>query len=129
MKDLGIAEALFQSLLNLFWLVKSRSALQPFQLFPKGSLISYAALCRQAGVPFMTHSAGGPLEEIATYCEQHHWPPINALAVNHDSRYPGEGYFSAPGCSHTLDGWVDDVRAVLAFDQYPKICPPLPSKT
>jgi hypothetical protein len=128
MSEQGIAEALFQKLLDLFWLVKSNSKLYPFQLFPKGSLISYSTLCGQAGVPFMTHSSGGPLEEIAAYCEQHHWPPINALAVNHDSRYPGEGYFSAPGCSHTLDGWVEDVRTVLAFDRHPKIAPPLPSK-
>jgi len=125
MKELGIAEAIFQKLLDHFWLVKSISGLQPFQLFPKGSLISYSMLCRQAGVPFMTHSAGGPLEEVAIFCYQKRWPPINALAVNQDSHYPGPGYFSAPGCSHTLAGWVDDVGAVLAFDRYPKIAPPL----
>lgn len=128
MKEPSIAEALFQKLLDLFWLVKSSHGSQPFQLYPKGSLISYSTLCRQAGVPFMTQSAGGPLEEVASYCEHNHWPPINALAVNRESRYPGEGYFSAPGCSRTVDGWVEDVGRVLAFDQYPKTAPSLPSK-
>ena len=83
-------------------------------------------LCQQAGVEFMTQSAGGPLEEVASYCQLQGLPPINALAVNHDLRYPGPGYFSAPGCSHTLEGWVEDVGKVLSCDRYPKIAPPLP---
>lgn len=126
MRDTDVAEALFQKLLDLFWLLKNRPVMQPFQLYPSGALISYLTLCRQAGVPEMTQSAGGPLEQVAAYCDQNGWPPINALAVNRNSRYPGEGYFSAPGCSHTLEGWVEDVKAVLAFNQYPKTAPRLP---
>ena len=76
----------------------------------------------------MTQSAGGPLEEIAAYCKEKEWPPINALAVNLDSRYPGDGYFSAPGCSPALEGWVQDVGRVLACTEYPKIAPHLPPK-
>lgn len=125
MQDTEVAEALFQKLLDLFWLVKDNPQIQPFQLYPKGALLSYSMLCRQAGVPFMTHSAGGPLEQVAAYCDRSGWPPINALAVNQDSRYPGEGFFSAPGCSRTLEGWVNDVTAVLAFNKYPKIAPRL----
>lgn len=127
MGDTELAEVLLQKLLDLLWLVKSDPAIQPFQLYPKGALISYSTLCRQAGVPFMTHSAGGPLEQIAAYCEQNQWPPINALAVNQDSRYPGEGYFSAPGCSHTKEGWVDDVNKVLAFEEFPHTAPRIES--
>ena len=66
MKELSIAEALFQKLLDLFWMVKRSHVSQPFLLYPKGSLISYSTLSQQAGVPYMTHAAGGPLEEVAS---------------------------------------------------------------
>jgi len=101
MKELGIAEAIFQKLLDHFWLVKSISGLQPFQLFPKGSLISYSMLCRQAGVPFMTHSAGGPLEEVAIFCDQKRWPPINTHTI------PVRGIFRLQDVpTHWRVGWM-----------------------
>ena len=125
MKDKTISDALFDALLNHYWLVRDNVDLQPYQLFPKGHLISYSALCRQAGVPFLTQAAGGPLHDIAVYCDGHGWPPINALAVNAQSRYPGPGYFAAPGCSNTFDGWVSDVQSVLTYPSYPRLAPVL----
>ena len=120
MQDQTIADALFHALLDHYWLVRANPSLQPYQLYPKGCLISYSALCSQAGVPFMTQGAGGPLHAVAVYCAEKGWPPINGLAVNQQMRYPGPGYFEAPSCSHTLDGWVKDVSTVLAFDGYPR---------
>jgi len=55
--------------------------------------------------------------------------PANLLSVNHNLRYPGEGYFTAPGCSHTLEGWVEDVGRGLAWTEYPKSAPLIPPKS
>ena len=120
MQDQTIADALFHALLDHYWLVRGNPSLQTYHLYPKGCLISYSALCTQAGVPFMTQGAGDPLHSVAVYCAEKRWPPINALAVNQQLRYPGPGYFEAPGCSHTLDGWVNDVRLVLGYNGYPR---------
>jgi len=55
------------------------------------------------------------LYEIAQWCDEHGWPPLNALVINEERGYPGDGYSKAPGCHE----WVDDVKHVVAFPDYP----------
>jgi hypothetical protein len=81
-------------------------------------LVTYGALCERAGVPHLTHTVGHFLEEVARWCEERGWPPINSLAVNRETRMPGEGYDQAPGCS--LLGWPAQLEKCIAFDGYPE---------
>ncbi|MEE8449562.1 MAG: hypothetical protein V3S39_08005, partial [Thermodesulfobacteriota bacterium] len=55
-------------------------------------LIPYGTLCDRAGVPYLTRGVGKFLQEVAEWCHNNGWPPINSLAVNQDTRMPGEGY-------------------------------------
>ncbi len=80
-------------------------------------LIPYRTLCDRAGVPHLTRAVGNFLEEVAEWCQEHDWPPINSLAVNQNTRMPGEGYDLAAGCS--LIRWPDQVNACIIFDRYP----------
>jgi hypothetical protein len=54
-----------------------------------GALISYGVLCDRAGLSYRSRNAGPFLREIAEWCHDHEWPPINSLAVNHATRVPG----------------------------------------
>jgi hypothetical protein len=80
-------------------------------------LIGYGDLCAQAALSYLKPNIGKSLREIAQWCHDNGWPPLNSLAVNHDTRRPGHGYGSAPGCS--LDRWQDDVTACISFAGYP----------
>jgi hypothetical protein len=80
-------------------------------------LISYGDLCERAGLPHIKPTAGKFLREIAQWCHENHWPPLNALAVNHDTRSPGHGYDNAPGCS--LEHWPEQMIACISFLDYP----------
>jgi hypothetical protein len=80
-------------------------------------LITYGDLCDRAGVSQVKPAVGGYLREIAQWCHANGWPPLNALAVNYDTRRPGRGYDAAPGCS--LAQWADQVRACVDFPGYP----------
>jgi hypothetical protein len=82
-------------------------------------LITYGALCECAGLLHLKPAAGKYLREIAQWCHDNGWPPLNALAVNHDSRTPGHGYDGAPGCS--LAHWKDEATACIKFAGYPAI--------
>jgi hypothetical protein len=84
-------------------------------------LIFYGSLCDRAHVPHLVRSVGHFLCEVAEWCEENGWPPINALAVNRGSRMPGEGYDGAPGCS--LTQWPDEARATVDFESYPATTP------
>src|SRR5208282_4419947 len=76
------------------------------------STISYSDLCDQAGLGReFAIACKDCLFEIAERCEERGWPPINALAVNATSLYPGGGYSEAPGCRD----WPNDVKRVIAF--------------
>ena len=81
------------------------------------STVFYGTLCDRAGVPFLTHSVGRYLGEIAKWCYENRWPPLNSLAVNSESKMPGHGYDEAAGSS--LLQWPDEVRRCIAFDSYP----------
>jgi hypothetical protein len=80
-------------------------------------VITYGDLCSQANVPGLERSVGHFLQEVAEWCAAHGYPPINALAVNADSRMPGEGYDLAPGCS--IMRWPAEATDAIAFAGYP----------
>jgi hypothetical protein len=82
-------------------------------------LLSYGALCEQAGIAFLTKSVGPFLGELATWCGERGYPPLNALAVNATTRLPGDGYYDAEQCKL----WPSDVRACLTYDGYPVTMP------
>jgi hypothetical protein len=84
----------------------------------KQSVISYGSLCERAGVPFLTHGVGRFLGEIAEWCEENDWPPLNSLAVNRATGMPGEGYDGAPGSD--LLRWPEQIRQCIVFDGYPE---------
>jgi hypothetical protein len=81
-------------------------------------LITYGALCECAGLPHLKPTVGRFLREIAEWCHANGWPPLNTLAVNHDTRRPGRGYDGAPGCS--LERWQDEAAACIKFAGYPE---------
>jgi hypothetical protein len=80
-------------------------------------LVAYGDLCEQAGISHLKPKIGKFLREIAKWCHDNGWPPLNTLAVNHDTQRPGRGYDGAPGCS--LERWQDDVAACIKFTDYP----------
>jgi len=82
-----------------------------------GCVIAYGDLCERAGLPHLKPTVGKYLREVAQWCDDNGWPPLNALAVNHETRRPGRGYDGAPGCS--LERWQDEVTACINFTGYP----------
>ena len=80
-------------------------------------LITYRTLCDKADVPFLTRTVGHFLQQVAEWCQTNGWLPINSLAVNHETRMPGDGYGGAPGCS--ILRWPSEVQACRAFHGYP----------
>ena len=80
-------------------------------------LIRYGDLCEQAGLAHLKPTVGKILREIARWCHENGWPPLNSLVINHETRRPGHGYNGAPGCS--LEHWLDQARDCIAFDGYP----------
>jgi hypothetical protein len=80
-------------------------------------LISYGDLCERAGLPRLKPNVGKFLREVAQWCHDKNWPPLNALAVNHETHRPGRGYDGAPGCNQ--ERWQDQVTACITFAGYP----------
>lgn len=120
-----VSAVLFQELLDHVWKVQGASRAPVLQLYPEGCLITYASLCTKAQMRELTHEIGQPLHAIAAFCKARGWPPLTALVVHHETRYPGSDYFGAPGCATNLEGWEKDVAKVLQFEEYPRIAPPL----
>lgn len=83
------------------------------------ALIPYGMLCERAGLSHSSHNVGPFLREIAKWCHEKGWPPINSLAINYATRMPGQGYDRAPGCS--LQHWRDEVAACIEFAGYPDV--------
>ena len=81
-------------------------------------VITYGELCRRAGCPDIAHGVGPHLQEVAEWCSVNGWPPLNSLAVNQESRMPGDGYDGAPGCN--LNAWPTEAEACIVFDGYPE---------
>jgi hypothetical protein len=82
-------------------------------------LIVYGDLCERAGLSHLKANVGKFLREVAQWCHDNGWPPLNALAVNHETRRPGRGYDRAPGCSR--ERWQDEVTACINFAGYPDL--------
>lgn len=82
-------------------------------------LMAYGDLCERTGLSHLKPSVGKFLSEVAQWCLDNGWPPLNALAVNHDTRRPGHGYDGAPGCS--LARWEDEATACIKFGAYPAL--------
>jgi len=80
-------------------------------------LIAYGDLCERAGLSHFKPRVGKYLREVAQWCHDNGWPPLNALAVNHDTQRPGQGYDRAPGCNR--ETWQDEVAAAINFAGYP----------
>ncbi|MCE9638111.1 MAG: hypothetical protein K8T90_20610 [Planctomycetes bacterium] len=85
--------------------------------FPDACVVTYGDLCERAGCPEVTRGVGQFLGEVAAWCGENGYPPLNALAVNQDSRMPGDSYDVAVNCS--LLGWPNEVRACIDFRGYP----------
>lgn len=82
-------------------------------------LIRYGDLCERAGLSHQKPNVGKFLREVAQWCHDSGWPPLNALAVNYDTNRPGRGYDRAPGCS--LDHWQDELAVCVKFAGYPDV--------
>ena len=108
-----IARALANALLEHR---RSVAASRPADL--DGALIAYGDLWDRAGSPGDLALVGGYLKEVAAWCAEHGWPPLNSLAVNGKKRRPGRRYAEAAGCS--LEGWEGEVRSCLEFHGYPE---------
>jgi hypothetical protein len=80
--------------------------------------MSYGDLCRNAHVEHILRPVGSFLQEVAQWCADHGYPPLNSLAVNADTRIPGQSYDLAPGCQ--FDNWEVDVQRCIAFRGYPE---------
>lgn len=81
-------------------------------------LIPYGDLCERAGYAELTQSVGRYLREIAEWCTDNGWPPLNALAVNGATRMPGDNYDLAPGCN--ILNWPDEAQQCVSFRTYPQ---------
>ena len=80
-------------------------------------LITYGELCIKAQVPGIEQGVGRYLQEVAEWCVGSGLPPINALAVNKDSRMPGDSYDAAPECN--LITWEAEAINCIVFAGYP----------
>ena len=80
------------------------------------AIISYKNLLVSIGAPeSLAQNIGTYLFQIAEWCEDRGYPPLNALAVNGSLQSPGAGYYLAPGGNK----WNDEVRACIAWNHYP----------
>jgi len=82
----------------------------------QAAIISYRDLLASIGAPeSLAPSVGKYLFEVARWCVDRGYPPVNALAVNSALRKPGAGYFLAPGG----EDWDTEVKQCIACDKYP----------
>lgn len=84
--------------------------------------LAYGIVCERARMPDLTHVVGRFMGEIAQWCANKGWPPLNSLAVNAESLIPGGGYDGAGGiCEQHL--WPQQVRECIKFRKYPRAVP------
>jgi hypothetical protein len=67
--------------------------------------IGYEALCAEINAAELVRTIGKSLDEIATWCRDSGFPPLNALAVDARTSVPSYGYFEADGCGQ----WEEEV--------------------
>lgn len=83
--------------------------------------ITYSTLCERAGVPHLKRTVGSFLGEIAEWCADNQYPPLNSLAVNQETGQPGEGYDRAGG--FLIINWPTDVEECVRFQRFPSRMP------
>ncbi len=81
--------------------------------------ITYTELCNRAGSPNLAHFGGRFYGEIASWCRENGWPPLNSLVVRVDTGEPGEGYNGAGEGFCSTAQWGDQVADCIAFVGYP----------
>jgi hypothetical protein len=98
------AAAICQVLLNHQRALAAAEKRPPFN----ECLITYRDLCDEAGVPMLIEAINGCLWEIAEFCAQNEWPPLNSMVVLAKTHEPAKNYDKAPGCS--LREWRDEAQ-------------------
>jgi hypothetical protein len=66
--------------------------------------LTYGVVCERAKMPDLTHIVGRFMEEIAWWCADHGWPPLNSLAVNGRAGYRGEGTMEPAASARQFSG-------------------------
>jgi hypothetical protein len=82
-------------------------------------LLSYGEVCEYAGLPLLIEPVSGCLWEIAEFCAENEWPPLNALVINARTGEPNKSYDKAPGCS--LKAWRDEAQRCIEYAHYPDL--------
>jgi hypothetical protein len=115
-----IAEALAKALLEHhreFCQPHSGTASTVTQQEIRACVISYGDLCKKADYPCVAIGCGRHLVQVAEWCYQNNFPPLNSLAVNKRSKTPGRHYSRALGCD--AKKWHEQVSECIAFKGYP----------
>lgn len=110
------ARTLANILLEHHRFLRDHLKLTPDTVQPK-HMLPYGELCTRAGMDYLTRGVGHFLPQVAQWCLSNGLPPLNAMAVNAQTKMPGDGYYAAAG-SH-LDWW-NDVQACIACSKYPQ---------
>jgi len=79
------------------------------------AIITYKDLGTMAGTGW--RDIGHLLRDIAEWCDEQGWPPLNALAVSSQTHEPSKEYDGA-GNFKSVD-WPYDVRKCIGFNRYP----------
>lgn len=80
-------------------------------------LIAYGDLCQNAAVSWLVRKVGPRLLEVAKWCRDQGYPPLNSLAVNATTRVPGDGYDGAGGFKGAE--WPAEVESCVRWRDYP----------
>jgi len=83
--------------------------------------ISYSDICARAGAEHLTRIVGSFLGELAQWCADNRYPPLNSLAVNSTTGQPGEGYDGAGGFKAI--NWATEVEQCIRWTGYPAKMP------
>jgi len=90
--------------------------LTPDTVQPK-HMLPYGELCTRAGLGYLPLGLDHFLGQVAYWCQSKGLPPLNALAVNAQTKMPGDGYYAVAG-SHL--NWWSNVQACIACGKYPQ---------
>lgn len=83
--------------------------------------IPYGRLCSLAGVPHVLPVINQFLCEVAEWSSASGYPALNALAVNADTRIPGDGYDGAGGFE--IVHWPAELDRCVRWTSYPVAIP------
>ena len=114
------AKALGQALLDHRRRIIAQHPLRKKVIVPRYT-IAYGDLCARAGVPHVTKGVGSFLQEVAVWCQNAGYPPLNALAVSTSTGMPGDGYDGAGDCE--IIHWPAQAEACVRFQGYPAVVP------